>query len=1056
MEYAHELLEELHPLEKTPFCEAFPWFGAMVCYQKRQEAKTDEADNEAQLLNEKPKTVTINGKEIVKKPPKKKKNNIGEAAKANPIAQLGFGIVAYVDMLWCLIWTFTLYTVLLLPTFMFYGEGKAYDDVPAAVKSTYLDSYLGNLGYSSVQCAQIPLSVEKLALSCPYGVIGEYLDYGVNTSLDDKYVCMTNDVNSGCTPNAPHIQEKLDELLNDETGLIDFKDKSLYTNPAQEAACNVEDATLFVQYTCIQDEASQAQKYDQLALAVATAVLISFLFTVSIRSMYQGGKIQQLEWDMSTVTAGDYSVELPISKDTYMNWKENEYRKPGGDFENQVAPAISLKRQLKKEIEESLDNWVRDNKWARDQLYGKKKGEGHEYEGTKVADIVFSFNNARLIEALRARGQQIAAQDFDKMREEEQRISALFQEFDSLTVPTSAFITFENDDSASFADMVTDSTDEKILGAKMHFENCSEPTDIIWENRHFTDRDYVIRQTFAFVIIGILLFASMILIYWISAFSADMATVFPNVDCGAIEATYGEGSALQPYAVDDYDYIQGHPGDPSSGCLQCFCQQQYKDGVADYDTASYGQADGDAICGYYQSTVMSVYLWTTALSYLLIGINYVLRTVCIMLVDWIGFSTETVRLSKTTTITWVVQWFNSAFLLLMVNANLSEQPITFWLTSGSLPDFNSAWFRSVGDIIVAAMIFNVYYPLLEFVMFWGLRFLYRCLDRGCKIRKDGTTKSTSIQGYINLYQGPLYFMHYKYSSILTIAYITFMYGFGMPVLFPIAMLSFLVLYFVEKLMLFYSYVMPPMYDERLSNDVLSKLQFAPLLYVIFGYWMASNMQLISNEHLTAVESSTSIYITSHTMGTAFSGVGWEGIKWPLYIAFIFLFIIFFFGEILVNWLCDFFPNLRIGDVELNEDIDNYWKSLDEEDHKWSLREEENARNALKMSILTDDQFDKLKNREPTTGKTLQGVHSYDILANPLYLDDFQYVTAAEDDRAEMIIDDDDDEGNDAAQSDLVRLSLNLAYMSEEQARNFKFDKNAMKSAIDSVKPHSLN
>ena len=72
----------------------------------------------------------------------------------------------------------------------------------------------------------------------------------------------------------------------------------------------------------------------------------------------------------------------------------------------------------------------------------------------------------------------------------------------------------------------------------------------------------------------------------------------------------------------------------------------------------------------------------------------------------------------------------------------------------------------------------------------------------------------------------------------------------------------------------------------------------------------------------------------------------------------------------------------------------------------------------------------------TAGKTLQGCHSYDILANPLYLDDFQYVTAAEDDRAEMIIDDDDDEGNDAAQSDLVRISLNLAYMNEDEARNF--------------------
>ena len=46
------------------------------------------------------------------------------------------------------------------------------------------------------------------------------------------------------------------------------------------------------------------------------------------------------------------------------------------------------------------------------------------------------------------------------------------------------------------------------------------------------------------------------------------------------------------------------------------------------------------------------------------------------------------------------------------------------------------------------------------------------------------------------------------------------------------------------------------------------------------------------------------------------------------------------------------------------------------------------------------------------------------------------MTAAEDDRAEMIIDDDDDEGNDAAQSDLVRISLNLAYMNEDEAHNF--------------------
>jgi len=150
------------------------------------------------------------------------------------------------------------------------------------------------------------------------------------------------------------------------------------------------------------------------------------------------------------------------------------------------------------------------------------------------------------------------------------------------------------------------------------------------------------------------------------------------------------------------------------------------------------------------------------------------------------------------------------------------------------------------------------------------------------------------------------------------------------------------------------------------------------------------------------------------MTTVFQGEGWDGIKWPMMIGFIILNIIWYAGDCVQNWLYECFPVLRIGDIEINEDIDNYWATLDEEDRKWSTKEEENARDALKMHILTDEQFDRLKTEPMTKGKTLQGVHSYDILANPLYLDDFQYVTAAEDDRADMIIDDDDDEGNDNA------------------------------------------
>ena len=388
--------------------------------------------------------------------------------------------------------------------------------------------------------------------------------------------------------------------------------------------------------------------------------------------------------------------------------------------------------------------------------------------------------------------------------------------------------------------MALHNTSEKtLLGQPLKFEDASEPTDIIWENRHFTATDYLKRTIIAVVIIGIMLFLSFLLIMYISLASAAMSAVFPQVDCTGIESSY-TGDLLQRYAVDDYDFITANPDTAiSSGVLQCFCQLQKTEDPDNYLTSDYGQADKEPICGKYEETIASVYYWTTALSYLLIGINYILRMVCIMLIDWIGYPTETERLSKTTNVTFFVQVFNSAFLLLMINADMSEQPITFWLTGGSYGDFNGDWYRNVGNVIIGAMFFNLYYPLLETFGYYFMRGYSRCRDRGCTW-SGKTTKSKSIQAYLDIYSGPVYYMHYKYSSILTISFITFMYGFGMPILFPIACASFIVLYLCERWLLFYGYRLPPMYDERLSQDVLNKLQFAPLLYCAFGYWMASN------------------------------------------------------------------------------------------------------------------------------------------------------------------------------------------------------------------------
>ena len=59
----------------------------------------------------------------------------------------------------------------------------------------------------------------------------------------------------------------------------------------------------------------------------------------------------------------------------------------------------------------------------------------------------------------------------------------------------------------------------------------SEPTDIIWENRHFSSFDYLKRQAFAFVIIFILLTGSFIVVYIVANYSATIASTYPSVDC---------------------------------------------------------------------------------------------------------------------------------------------------------------------------------------------------------------------------------------------------------------------------------------------------------------------------------------------------------------------------------------------------------------------------------------------------------------------------------------------------------------------------------------------
>lgn len=219
--------------------------------------------------------------------------------------------------------------------------------------------------------------------------------------------------------------------------------------------------------------------------------------------------------------------------------------------------------------------------------------------------------------------------------------------------------------------------------------------------------------------------------------------------------------------------------------------------------------------------------------------------------------------------------------------------------------------------------------------------------------------------------------------------------------------------------------------------------WAPFLGLAFAYWMSSSNQLTSNDWLNPITTASDVFQAQHLMQSIILPSGWANPSWPLLVTCFFVLACIFFGSPMMKLVEKCMPGCIIGDIEIDQDIDNYWKALDNEDREWSIKEEKNSRKRLGgMKIMTDDSWKHLKKaKENHDGKTLEGVHSYDILANPNYLESFQYVSASQPNRGDFIIDDDDNEDNDAAQSDLVRVVLGLAFI--HNPKNFKFTSEAL-------------
>ena len=92
---------------------------------------------------------------------------------------------------------------------------------------------------------------------------------------------------------------------------------------------------------------------------------------------------------------------------------------------------------------------------------------------------------------------------------------------------------------------------------------------------------------------------------------------------------------------------------------------------------------------------------------------------------------------------------------------------------------------------------------------------------------------------------------------------------------------------------------------------------------------------------------------------------------------------------------------------------------------------------MNFSFANKTTVDKIAGIEGNPKKNIQGIAWYNILSNPAYVSEFNYISASIDCREKLINDDDNDEDNDREQVDMISLLINLAYVRLEVAQEFQ-------------------
>ena len=212
------------------------------------------------------------------------------------------------------------------------------------------------------------------------------------------------------------------------------------------------------------------------------------------------------------------------------------------------------------------------------------------------------------------------------------------------------------------------------------------------------------------------------------------------------------------------------------------------------------------------------------------------------------------QLGSTFSKMWVIQFINTAVILLIINMQVTGGVIGGVLEmlgledfffDGDYADFTTRWYNVVGITIFTTAFINGVLPVSTiYVMVLGN--LKRCWDRGCGCDKRKTKRLLQNE-YEAMYIGNSIEYENRFSVLIAMIWVVMMFSAAMPVLYLAGFVLCFSIYWTDKALFVWYFRIPPRHGPYLANKARSIIEWSLLVHLFMGLYMLSNPQIFQSQ-----------------------------------------------------------------------------------------------------------------------------------------------------------------------------------------------------------------